>query len=184
MSQIQKMNQKAYGRLKRHILTWVNLVSLDKDQQLLTCKYFSYKNLEELKTVCPNATKTRGQLFFRAENLSESLLAELLTSIQNGLADLISANCADQITNVLTQIKEKDKDIFEDVTNSHPDITFCDQIDSFKQLIDLQLTELTVLTARYNDFKTVLTAIKAFEHNILTLWRMLILLHFCSLTLV
>ena len=108
MSQNQRMNQKAYSRLKRHILTWVNLVSLHKDQQLLTCKYFSYKNLEELKTVCPNATKTRGQLFFRAENLSESLLAKLLTSIQEGLVDLINANCAEQITSVLTQIKDKD----------------------------------------------------------------------------
>ena len=69
----------------------------------------------------------------------------------------------------MTQIKEKDQDIFADITNSHSETTFCDQIDSFKQLIDLQLTELTILTARYNDFKTVLTAIKAFEQHILTL---------------
>ena len=108
MSQTQKMNQKAYSKLKRHILTWANLVSLN-DQQFLVCDYFSNKNLEELKAVCPSVTKTRGQIFFRAENLSESLLAKLLTSIQDGLADLINANCAEQITSVLTQIQEKDK---------------------------------------------------------------------------
>ena len=59
------------------------------------------------------------------------------------------------------------------MTNSHPDITLSDQIDSLKQLIDLQLTELTVLTGRYYDFKTALTAIKAFEQNILTLQDLL-----------
>ena len=172
MSQTQKMNQTAYNKLKRHISTWTNLVNLN-DQQFLVCNYFSFKNLEELTAVCPSATKTRGQIFFRAENLSESLLAKLLTLIQEGLVELINTNCAEQITSVLTEIKNKDKDLFEDVTNSHPEITGTEQIDSLKQLIDLQISELTVLTSRYRDFKVALTATIAFDQNILTLQDLL-----------
>ena len=149
------MSEKAFGHLKKETLTWMNLCKLDKDLQLLTCNFFSYKNLDELKAVCPDATTVRGRIFYKAKNLTENLLAKLLSSIQGGLTEIISFNCKDQITQILTQIKEKDQDIFADITNSHADTTFCDQIDSFKQLIDLQLTELTILTARYNDFKTV-----------------------------
>ena len=105
----------------------------------------------------------------KAKHLTENLLAQLLKSIQGGLAELISSNCKDQITLILKEIKEKDQDIFSDITNSQPETTIFDQIDSFKQLIDQQLTELTILTARYNDFKAVLTAIKAFEQDIINL---------------
>ena len=124
-----KLSDKVLGHLKNEIVTWLGLCKLDKDLQLITCSFFSFKDLAELKIACPKAASVRGRVFYNAKYLTENLLAQLFNSIQGGLAELINSNCKEQITLILQEIMNKDQDVFSDITNSKPDTTIFDQID-------------------------------------------------------
>ena len=87
-----KLNNKFFGHPKNEIVTWLGLCKLNKDLGLITCNFFSFKDFAELKIACPKATTTRGRVFHNAKYLTETLLAELFTSIQEGLGELINAN--------------------------------------------------------------------------------------------
>ena len=161
-----KMNDKAYSLLRHNLITWQNLCKLDTNVNLVVCNYFNYKDFTELKEVCPKATSTRGKIFFRVKYLSDTLLRDLLTSIRSGLIELVNSGHATQIDTLIADIKHKDEDVYLDISNSTPNITALEQLQSLLSLIDTQINELNVLTYRLSEFKDLLAGISSFEEGV------------------
>ena len=167
-----EMNKKLLTQLRTDVVTWIQLSELDTNSSLIVSKYFSFKNVEALKTVCTAANK-RGHAFFKVNYLTETLLGNLLISIQTGLTELVKVGTEQQAVVLLKDIKDYNEAIYNDLYNSSPNMTNCDAIESFIKLIEIQTKELGVLTARQTEFKRLLSGLNTFDVGIESLRKLL-----------